>query len=75
MIKLKYLFTTILLIIFSSVIRAQGGNNESPVGKFMRSNQRSYVVIAVMLTILAGILIYMIRLDRKINRLEKENRS
>ncbi len=37
----------------------------------MRSNGRIYVVIAVMLTILAGLIIYVVRLDRKIKKLEK----
>jgi hypothetical protein len=38
----------------------------------MRSEGRIYVVIAVMLTILGGLLLYLVRLDRKISRLEKE---
>ncbi len=38
----------------------------------MRSNGRIYVVVAVMLTILAGLILYIIRIDRKISRLEKE---
>lgn len=37
----------------------------------MRSDGRIYVVIAVMLTILLGITLYLVRLDRKISRLEK----
>jgi hypothetical protein len=36
-----------------------------------RSNGKIYVVVAVILTIFAGIIIYLIRLDRKISRLEK----
>lgn len=38
----------------------------------MRSNGRIYVVVAVALTILIGLVLYMIRLDRKIAKLEKE---
>jgi len=37
----------------------------------MKENGKIYVVIAVMLTILAGLVLYLIRLDRKISRLEK----
>jgi len=37
----------------------------------MRSEGRIYVVIAVMLTILMGIALYLYRLDRKISKLEK----
>jgi CcmD family protein len=39
----------------------------------MRSNGRIYVVVAVMLTILIGLVFYLVRLDRKISKLEKEN--
>lgn len=38
----------------------------------MRSNGKIYVVIAVILTILAGLILYVVRLDRKISKLEKE---
>jgi hypothetical protein len=31
------------------------------------------VVVAVLVTILIGLILYMIRLDRKISKLEKEN--
>lgn len=41
----------------------------------MRSNGKIYVVVAVILTIFAGIIFYLIRLDRKITRLEKTNLS
>ncbi len=39
----------------------------------MRSNGKIYVVVAVCLTILTGLFIYVFILDRKISRLEKEN--
>jgi hypothetical protein len=38
----------------------------------MRSNGRIYVVIAVVLTILAGLILYVIRIDRKISKFEKD---
>jgi uncharacterized membrane protein len=37
----------------------------------MRSNGKIYVVVAVILTILVGLFIYVFLLDRKISRLEK----
>jgi hypothetical protein len=37
----------------------------------MRSNGQIYVVIAVMLTILIGLLLYLVRLDKKISKMEK----
>jgi len=39
----------------------------------MRSEGKINVVIAVMLTILLGIVLYLIRLERKISKLEKNN--
>lgn len=39
----------------------------------MRSNGRIYVVVAVALTILAGLILYVVRIDRKISKLEKGN--
>ena len=72
--KIKYFFPLLLLFALSTA-NAQEGNKESTVGNFMRSNERSYVVIAVILTILAGLILYLIRLDRKINKLEKETKS
>ena len=38
----------------------------------MRSNGRIYVVIAVMLTILTGLVLYLVRLDKKIKKLENQ---
>ena len=40
----------------------------------LRENGKIYVVVAVILTIFAGIILYLVRLDRKISRLEKENK-
>ena len=37
----------------------------------MRSNGKIYVVVAVCITILIGLFIYLIILDKKISRLEK----
>ena len=70
--KLKHLFIILLLLGLSQISNAQDEGKETTVGEFMRSDQRSYVVIAVMLTILAGLILYIVRLDRKISKLEKE---
>jgi CcmD family protein len=40
----------------------------------MRSNGKIYVVVAVIVVILIGLFVYLVRLDRKITRLEKENK-
>ncbi len=38
----------------------------------MRADGKIYVVVAVLLTILVGLILYLISIDRKLNRLEKE---
>ncbi|MEI9908899.1 MAG: CcmD family protein [Bacteroidota bacterium] len=69
--QLKHLFILLVSLVSTTVIHAQG--NKSDFGELMRSNGRIYVVIAVMLTILASLILYLVRLDRKISNLEKEN--
>jgi CcmD family protein len=39
----------------------------------MRSNGKIYVVVAVCLTILIGLFLYVFMLDRKMSRIEKED--
>ena len=41
----------------------------------MRSNGKIYVVVAVCLTILTGLFLYIMLLDRKIRRIEKSGRA
>ena len=36
----------------------------------MRSNGKIYVVLAIFITILVGLLIYLVSIDRKISRIE-----
>lgn len=42
---------------------------------FMLSNGKIYVVVAVVVTIVTGIFIYLVNLDRKISKLEKEQKD
>ena len=64
--------TTLLFagMILSTAVFAQDKKVE--MADLMRSNGRIYVVVAVMLTILAGLVLYVVRLDRKISKLEKD---
>ena len=68
--KISRLFALMLLLLSSTLLHAQGDNN---MGDTMRSNGRIYVVITVILVILAGLFLYLIRLDRKMSKLEKNN--
>jgi hypothetical protein len=55
----------------SSLLLAQ--DNSVEMADTMRKEGKIYVVVAVILTIFAGIILYLVRLDRKITRLEKES--
>ena len=70
---IKKLFFTIFFAILITAINAQDKVNEPEMADTFRSNGKIYVVIAVILTIFAGIIIYLIRLDRKMSRIEKQN--
>ena len=59
------------LLLTSMISMSQ--EKEVEMADTMRSNGRIYVVEAVMLTILTGLILYVVRVDRKISRLEKEN--
>ena len=71
---IKKLFTTILCSLAMLLIQAQDATNQKSImADLMRNNGKIYVVIAVILTILTGLIVFMMRLDRKISQLEKQN--
>jgi hypothetical protein len=67
------LFSLFVLLLVVTFLQAQGPAGQSAFGSKMRSDGRIYVVIAVILTILAGLILYVIRLDGKLKKLEKES--
>ena len=69
MIKRSLLFLSLLFCRLA--LLAQGGDDVE-MADTMRGNGKIYVVVAVLLTIFAGIVIYLVRIDRKLSRLEKE---
>jgi CcmD family protein len=48
---------------------------QTEMADVMRSNGKIYVVVVVLATIFAGIFAYLIMLERKISKLEKESKS
>ena len=69
------LFFTCLFSLVPAVILGQVSDPQKQYTAFeMRSNGKIYVVVTVVLIILIGLILYLVRLDRKISRLEKENR-
>ena len=57
---------------FLSTKAQESAAANSTMAEGMRSNGKIYVVVAVVSTILIGLIAYMIRVDKKVSRLEKE---
>ncbi len=66
---IRSLYLMLVCLLSSSILFAQDAKPE--MEDLMRSNGKIYVVVAVCLTILTGLFIYVFLLDRKISRLEK----
>lgn len=67
--KLKKIAAMVALCILTTTVQAQDKQDD-----LMRSNGKIYVVVAVVVTIVIGLLIYLVNLDRKIGRMEKEKK-
>ena len=66
---MKRLIAVFYFLLFTLLVNAQAVE----MADTMKASGKIYVVIAVILTILAGLVLYLIRLDRKISKLEKNN--
>ena len=66
----KFLFFVLSSILMPSLIFAQE-KKPAEMADVLRTNGKIYVVVAVVLTILIGLLFYVSRIDKKINQLEK----
>ena len=64
-----------LATIFLILMSVQASLAETEMADAMRSDGKIYVVVVVLATIFAGIFAYLIIIDRKITRLEKEKQS
>jgi membrane protein DedA with SNARE-associated domain len=57
-----------LIVVYSSTAQAQ---SDVQMADGMRAEGKIYVVVAIILIVLAGLIAYLVMLDRKINKLEK----
>ena len=71
---IKILLCTIALIA-SLTSFAQQATSDVEMADTMRGNGKIYVVVAVLLIIFAGIIAYLISIDRKIGKLEREEKN
>ena len=69
---MKKILLSILVFSLSVIVFGQDSTmNAAREATGLRADGKIYVVLAVALTILIGLFIYLIRLDRKIGKLEK----
>ena len=69
----KIFFSTICIFLCALAMAQDNPTNGETSG--LRADGKIYVVMAVVITILTGLIIYLIRLDRKISRLEGKNET
>ena len=62
----------ILTTIFLLLITVLAANAQPEMADKLRADGKIYVVVMVLATIFAGIFAYLVMLDRKISKLEKE---
>ncbi len=64
--SIKYILAATLTVLFSDVLA-----QEVEMADKFRADGKIYVVVAIILIVLAGLITYLFMLDRKLNRLEK----
>ncbi len=62
----------LMIIGLSLSLLSFGQSQEVEMADTMRSNGKIYIVVAVCLTILIGLFLYVMNVDRKLRKLEKE---
>lgn len=60
-----------MLTLCSGALAQTVDNEPVQMADQLRANGKIYVVVAVIIAILVGVIAYLIRLDRKISKLEK----
>lgn len=71
--NIRTVLALVLLTIVSSTVHAQ--NQPVEMADKMRENGMIYVVVGVILIIFAGLVGYLVTLDRKIKKLEKQTNA
>jgi protein-S-isoprenylcysteine O-methyltransferase Ste14 len=66
-------FKKILLLMVALLPLLASAQAQPEMADTMRSNGKIYIVVAVCLTILVGLFLYVANVDRKISKLEKGN--
>lgn len=68
----KALIVFAILFMHTLLLQAQSASLDEQAGNFLRESGKLYVVITILVTIFAGIVIFLIFQERKISQLEKK---
>ena len=63
---------SLALLTMSSLPTLAQSSDKVAMADAFRAEGKIYVVVAVILLIFAGLVVYMVRIDRKVKRLEQE---
>jgi len=66
---MKSVFTVLLVVFIPVLLVAQ---QQVEMADTMRSEGKIYAVVAIVLVILLGLIAYLVMLDRKVSKLEKQ---
>lgn len=67
---MRTILTLILSLMSTASVWAQG--NDIEMAEMMRSEGKIYIVIGVLMIIFIGFIFYLIRLDRRVTKMENE---
>ena len=70
--NLKMKNLTKLFVLFAMFFSQAAFAQDAEMADVMRSNGKIYVVVAIILIIFAGLITYLVLMDRKITQLEKK---
>ncbi len=63
---------TNLIVFLGSFLLSHVASAQPEMADTMRSEGKIYVVVAILLIIFAGLIVYLVMLDRKLTRIEKK---
>jgi hypothetical protein len=72
---IKYLSILIFMLSSVSLAAQDQARPEVEMANVLHQNGKIYLVVLVLLTIFAGVLFMLIRIERKLIRLEKEQKN
>jgi hypothetical protein len=72
--RLSYLLICMILSFTTAIAQTvdQQNTETGPVNEFFRSDNKIYVAVGILVIIFTCIILYLVRLDRRIGKLEKE---